>query len=499
MMSFLGKQRWGYIVLPVVFAVSFILLLTMSLPASATTYTITPEADAFVQSSRANNNYGTWTRFRTQGAPEIRSYLRFDVQGLDGSVNTAVLRLSVRSTNGAGIAVHQVADNSWGETSITYNNAPPVGSIINSSGAVTQSSWIEIDVSSYVTQDGEISLALVGLDNNVIDFDARETAKAPELVINTDSTPPPTADFSANPQAGTAPHTVNFTNQSTNADSYLWQFGDGITSTVENPVHTYVQTGTFSVVLTANGLGGSNIFTHTDYITVTTPVISSTHLFTPTADAFVAAPLPNSNWGDGDYLQTKVAPGFNSYLRFDVQNISDTIKSATLRIFTEDHESIGFDLHVVTDTLWTEMGITWNNAPPIGSVITSSGTITGGTWAIIDVTQFVTTTGEYNFALTSANDNATHYSSREGSHPPELIIDTSDESSPVFVDFYAVPISGTVPLSVNFHNLSENGTEYVWRFGNGITSTLGAPVYTYTQSGVYTVTLTGTGPGGEDT
>jgi gliding motility-associated-like protein len=45
--------------------------------------------------------------------------------------------------------------------------------------------------------------------------------------------------------------TVQFTNQSANADSYLWDFGDGTTSTTANPSHPYTQAGTFKITLTA--------------------------------------------------------------------------------------------------------------------------------------------------------------------------------------------------------------------------------------------------------
>ena len=64
-------------------------------------------------------------------------------------------------------------------------------------------------------------------------------------------------------------NTVNFTNSSTNALTYSWNFGDGGTSTTVSPSHTYASTGTYTVQLTAyNGCGGSN--TTSKQVTITT-------------------------------------------------------------------------------------------------------------------------------------------------------------------------------------------------------------------------------------
>ncbi|PKP54062.1 MAG: hypothetical protein CVT92_01425 [Bacteroidetes bacterium HGW-Bacteroidetes-1] len=51
--------------------------------------------------------------------------------------------------------------------------------------------------------------------------------------------------------------TVTFSNSSTFSTSYLWDFGDGTTSTDENPVHTYAQDGIYTVVLSATGENGT--------------------------------------------------------------------------------------------------------------------------------------------------------------------------------------------------------------------------------------------------
>lgn len=82
--------------------------------------------------------------------------------------------------------------------------------------------------------------------------------------------PPPTANFTANPTAGSRPLTVNFTDTSSNAPtSWLWNFGDGTTSTAQNPSKTYTSVGTYSVSLTANSGSGSGSTTKTNYITTT--------------------------------------------------------------------------------------------------------------------------------------------------------------------------------------------------------------------------------------
>ncbi len=74
---------------------------------------------------------------------------------------------------------------------------------------------------------------------------------------STPATPVPTVSFTWSPTTSTAPATITFVNNSTNASSYSWDFGDGRTSTDANPSHTYTTGNTFLVKLTATGAGGS--------------------------------------------------------------------------------------------------------------------------------------------------------------------------------------------------------------------------------------------------
>ncbi len=65
------------------------------------------------------------------------------------------------------------------------------------------------------------------------------------------------------------------------------------------------------------------------------------------------------------------------------------------------------------------------------------------------------------------------------------------------VAFTASPTTGRAPLAVQFTNQSTGSiASYSWQFGDGGTSMEASPVYTYITSGVFTVTLQATGPGG---
>ncbi|MES2837145.1 MAG: PKD domain-containing protein [Bacteroidota bacterium] len=81
----------------------------------------------------------------------------------------------------------------------------------------------------------------------------------------------PLADFVADKTTLTLPNTtVHFTNKSTLATSYFWQFGDGTFSGEVNPCHTYTQKGKYIVQLTAfNDAGCANWMTREFYINVT--------------------------------------------------------------------------------------------------------------------------------------------------------------------------------------------------------------------------------------
>lgn len=83
----------------------------------------------------------------------------------------------------------------------------------------------------------------------------------------------PVADFSGVPSSGTAPLSVAFTDLSSNSPtSWLWDFGDGSTSTAQHPTHEYAANGTYTVSLTATNADGSDTETKVGYIGVTADV-----------------------------------------------------------------------------------------------------------------------------------------------------------------------------------------------------------------------------------
>jgi len=85
--------------------------------------------------------------------------------------------------------------------------------------------------------------------------------------------PPPVviADFAGGPMSGVAPLSVVFTNLSSGATAYSWDFGDGNNSVAAAPGNTYTNAGTYTVGLTATGTGGTNILFRTNYILVLGP------------------------------------------------------------------------------------------------------------------------------------------------------------------------------------------------------------------------------------
>jgi PKD repeat protein len=83
---------------------------------------------------------------------------------------------------------------------------------------------------------------------------------------------PPTANFVGTPTSGFAPLVVTFTDTSSGVPtSWSWDFGDGSTSTVQNPTHTYATAGTYTVSLRAANAAGSSTVTKAGYVSVAPP------------------------------------------------------------------------------------------------------------------------------------------------------------------------------------------------------------------------------------
>ena len=184
---------------------------------AATASTFTPVADTFVDSTYPNTNFGTRVVLRADASPVQHSYLRFSVANLPAAVTQATLSVYANDSNAAGFKVAGVANNTWGETTMTYNTAPPIGSVVSSSGSVTAGHWYSVDVTSLVPGNGLVSMALLSTSSSSTRYASRESGSttAPKLVVQTSSTTTTTAASSSSTTTTAPSPTTTTTKPST--------------------------------------------------------------------------------------------------------------------------------------------------------------------------------------------------------------------------------------------------------------------------------------------
>jgi chitodextrinase len=149
------------------------------------TVTLNPIADSYVDSANPTATHGTGSKLRVDGSPLVYSYLRFDLSSVPGAITGLTLKVFATSSSSAGYAVRGVADNTWSETTLDWNNAPPVGTAnIAVSGAFSANTLTTADVSPLINGTGLLSMSMTGINGTAIAFDSREGATPPQLVVS---------------------------------------------------------------------------------------------------------------------------------------------------------------------------------------------------------------------------------------------------------------------------------------------------------------------------
>jgi hypothetical protein len=169
----------------------------------ATPLSFPAEADAQVNESEPDKNFGNSTYLQVDGAddPDVESFIRFTVTGITDNVHSAQLRV-YNTTNASkqGPAVY-ATDSTWNETEITWQSRPGrVSDTLASAGSIEQETWVEYDVTSFVRNDGVFSFVLATASADAATFSSREGSQPPHLVITLGNAPPATATATATAQ-----------------------------------------------------------------------------------------------------------------------------------------------------------------------------------------------------------------------------------------------------------------------------------------------------------
>jgi len=129
-----------------------------------------PVADSYVrEGTNAGNNYGTETfikvKLNSTASNNRRGYLRFSLGNVGPTVTSAKLRLyGVATTNTKNVGVHAVSNTTWGETTITFNNAPAmISPAIQTRPITTTAAYVEWDVTAYVQAQRTANATAVSL------------------------------------------------------------------------------------------------------------------------------------------------------------------------------------------------------------------------------------------------------------------------------------------------------------------------------------------------
>jgi len=168
-------------------------------PASnGNTFTFGPVADTYVQSDTPTINYGSSTQFVTDNSPVRNMLVKFNVSGIGTqTIVSAKLRIYCVDPSPFGGEFHRVADATWSETGINWNNAPPADTtILASLGKVVAGTWYEVDVTALILGDGIYSFKMNSTSSDGAYYATKEGAPgfAPQLIVTTNlgaATPTP--------------------------------------------------------------------------------------------------------------------------------------------------------------------------------------------------------------------------------------------------------------------------------------------------------------------
>ena len=159
-------------------------------PAGPTIITLNPTDDASIHFNSPDSNYGSGFELDVDGGTSVKDFvMKFDVNGIGTSTVTDVrLRLYVTNSSSFGGEVRFDSDVSWDESTVTWNTAPP-GNLGTATtlGSVVSGTWVEIDLTAWITSDGLVTLRFGNSPtSNGAGYSSSEAlSNNPELVITT--------------------------------------------------------------------------------------------------------------------------------------------------------------------------------------------------------------------------------------------------------------------------------------------------------------------------
>ena len=314
--------------------------------------------------------------------------------------------------------------------------------------------------------------------------------------------PEPTASFTASKTSALVDEVITFTNQSSNASTYAWDFGDGTSSSSDSPTHAFTSEGSFNVELTATGEGGTNTASQTITVAYPDPVAGFTMDKNP-ANVEVGEIITFTNssenatsysWSFGDGATSTDPNPTHAYTddgTFTVQltatgpggatnSASETVTVTypdPVADFTMD-KSVAAPGETITFTNESEYAESY--AWDFGD---------GATSTVTDPTHSYAAVGIYTVQLTATGFNG-------GTHSYSTAVTIA---YPPVADFTIDKPTADVDETITFTNQSTNATSYSWDFEDGTTSTAENPTHVYSTDGTFSVQLIASGDGGKDT
>lgn len=294
---------------------------------------------------------------------------------------------------------------------------------------------------------------------------------------------------------GCSPFTVAFENLSSDAEQYLWDFGDGSTSTLFEPVYTYTEPGTYEVALVVIDSSTCNI-ADTAYITVTVYADSIEAGFdvteSPDCTQLLAEFNNTSNVLAGTTYLWNFGDGTTSTLE-NPEHIYTSPGVYTVQLIITDLSSCNqTDTATYTVSFLTGFNegfeISTDGCLPLNATFTSSfegadsyqwdfGDGTTGTGPLLIHTY--ENAGIYNVTLTVVVCGIAEVETFP------LVV----EGNPIAL-FDSEPAIGLLNTPILFSNLSANASSFDWQFSDGGSSDATNPTYIFNSLGGYEICLT---------